>query len=141
MDRAVAPDLDAIEWLADLGPIGVGRRSLLVRTNHPATAAVLGPALAGLRPTGHRCRASPAPVTLSLVDLGRDEPPRFRVYLDGRRRWSDDDDALLVPTALDELTEMAIDGRPGRCCCTPAPSSVTAGSWSWPATAVGARAR
>ena len=38
--------------------------------------------------TNRSAVAAPA-AELSLVDLGRADPPRFRVYLDGRRRWSD----------------------------------------------------
>jgi hypothetical protein len=51
---------------------------------------------------------------LSMVDVGGDDRPRFRIYVDGQRRWSDDEDALLLATALDEITQMAIDSLPGQ---------------------------
>lgn len=107
------PELETLEWVAAFGPVGIGRTSLLARTNHPATANVLGPTLAGL-PLTSAAPGAPEPAVLSLVDFGPNDPPRFRVYLDGHRRWSDGHDDLLVPTALEELTEMAIDDRPGR---------------------------
>lgn len=99
------PDLDAVAWNAIHGPVRALDRDLTVRTNHPPTHQRLPAVLAALP-------ASPetaAPAVLSLFDDGIDGPSRYRLYVDGRRRWSDGIDGHCLAAVHGEITELAID--------------------------------
>lgn len=103
------PDLDAVVWNAAHGPVRVLDLDLVVRTNHAATDQRLPAVLASLP-------ASPetaVPAVLSLFDDGIDGPSRYRLYVDGRRCWSDGVDDHCLAAVHSELTELAIDHPAG----------------------------
>ena len=116
------PDLDHVDWLLTVGPVQALAVDLVVRTNHPETAAELGPALAALRPSSTVDAGSepgsadaPAPAVISLLDNGPDHPPRFRRL--PRRPSAVERREPRDPArrrASDEITQLAIDGTPGQ---------------------------
>lgn len=111
--------LDGIEWTTVVGPVRASGVDVVVRANGVLTADAIRDALAALPPAGGPDDASDdasggrAPVTVSVVDAGPDVRRRFRVYVDGRCRWTNTDADHVAHTVMAEITLVATAGTTG----------------------------
>ncbi len=120
--------LDGVAWSWSLGPVRAGAATVVVRTNAADLGDALGVALGALPPVEPEHRfdprgqdpaparfgASSAPVVVSVLDAGRDGPRRYRVFVDGERRWQGPHLDEVVPVVTTQINQLAIDGTPGR---------------------------
>lgn len=106
--------LDGVEWTTVVGPVRASGIDVVVRANGDVTGhaivAALGALPAGVSEDGSGRRA---PITVSVVDAGPDARRRFRVYVDGRRRWTNTDATDVAHTVMAEITLGATSGTSG----------------------------
>lgn len=109
--------LDGIEWTTAVGPVRASGIDVVVRANGALTGDAIRDALAALPPAGGPDDASggrsPVTVTVSVVDAGPEARRRFRVYVDGRRRWTNTEADHVAHTVMAEITLVATAGTTG----------------------------
>ncbi len=105
--------LDALDWTTAIGPARAGGIDLVARTNDATVGRLLHDALAALPPAGSGESGDPVePVVISVHDPGSGRARRL--YVDGRRQWSDPEPTALVEAVLEDLTQRVLAGTPGQ---------------------------
>lgn len=107
--------LDGIEWTTVIGPVRASGIDVVVRANGAVTADAIRDALRALPAAGgpHDASGGRAPVTVSVIDAGPEARRRFRVYVDGRCRWTNTEADDVAHTVMAEITLVATAGTTG----------------------------